>query len=68
MAIHLTPTELARESGLHRRDVIAKCVEMGVPIYRGRIDRTLFKQSLEQHRLARPSSSPPTSLTTRQPA
>ena len=25
MANHLTPTELARESGLERRDVIAKC-------------------------------------------
>jgi hypothetical protein len=49
MANHLTPTELARESGLHRRDVITKCLEMGVPIYHGRIDRTLFQQSLKQH-------------------
>ena len=31
MANHLTPTELARESGLERREVIAKCMEMGVP-------------------------------------
>ncbi len=48
MAIHLTPTELARESGLERRDVIAKCVEMNVPIYNGRIDKTLFMINLEQ--------------------
>ena len=27
MAIHLTPTELGREAGMHRRDVIAKCME-----------------------------------------
>jgi hypothetical protein len=47
MAIHLTPTELARESGLERRDVIAKCMEMGVPIFQGRIDKTLFLASLE---------------------
>ncbi|QEC50261.1 hypothetical protein FSW04_23550 [Baekduia soli] len=47
MAIHLTPTELARESGLDRRDVIAKCMEMGVPIFQGRIDKTLFIASLE---------------------
>ena len=48
MAIHLTPTELARESGLDRRDVIAKCMEMGVPIFQGRIDKTLFLTSLRE--------------------
>ena len=46
MAIHLTPTELARESGLERRDVITKCMELGVPIFQGRIDKTLFLASL----------------------
>jgi len=46
MAIHLTPTELAREIGLERRDVIAKCMELGVPIFQGRIDKTLFVASL----------------------
>ena len=46
MAIHLTPTELARESGLDRRDVIVKCVELGVPIFNGRIDKTLFLSCL----------------------
>ena len=42
MAIHLTPTELAREAGLERRDVIVKCCEWGIPIFNGRIDKTLF--------------------------
>jgi hypothetical protein len=46
MANHLTPTELARESGLDRRDVIEKCMELGVPIFQGRIDKTLFVASL----------------------
>ncbi len=46
MAIHLTPSELAREAGLDRRDVIVKCVELGVPIFNGRIDKTLFLSSL----------------------
>ena len=46
MANHLTPTELARESGLERRDVIAKCMELGVPIFQGRIDKTLFLANL----------------------
>lgn len=48
MAIHLTPTELARESGMQRRDVIAKCMELGVPIFQGRIDKTLFLTSLKE--------------------
>ncbi len=46
MANHLTPTELARETGLERRDVIAKCMELGVPIFQGRIDKTLFQATL----------------------
>jgi hypothetical protein len=48
MANHLTPTELARESGLERREVIAKCMELGVPIFQGRIDKTLFIASLSE--------------------
>ncbi len=48
MANHLTPTELAREAGLERRDVIAKCMELGVPIFQGRIDKTLFMASLKE--------------------
>lgn len=48
MAIHLTPTELAREAGLDRREVIDKCMEMGVPIFEGRIDKTLFLSSLRE--------------------
>lgn len=48
MANHLTPTELARESGLERRDVIAKCVQWGVPIFNGKIDKSLFLSSLNE--------------------
>jgi hypothetical protein len=48
MAIHLTPTELGREAGMHRREVIAKCMELGVPIFQGRIDKTLFLQSIRE--------------------
>ena len=53
MAIHLTPTELAREAGLERRDVIEKCMEMGVPIFQGRIDKTLFLANLPSSRASR---------------
>ena len=48
MAIHLTPTELGREAGMHRREVIAKCMELGVPIFQGRIDKTLFMSSMKE--------------------
>ncbi len=50
MANHLTPTELAREAGMDRRDVIEKCMEMGVPIFHGRIDKTLFMATLSEQR------------------
>ncbi len=47
MAVHLTPTELGREAGMHRREVITKCMELGVPIFQGKIDKTLFLSSLK---------------------
>jgi hypothetical protein len=46
VSIHLTPTELAEEVNMQRREVISKCMEMGVPIFNGRIDKTLFLSSL----------------------
>ncbi|MGN6373192.1 MAG: hypothetical protein ACTHM1_09415 [Solirubrobacteraceae bacterium] len=48
MANHLTPTELAREAGLERREVLSKCLENGVPIFHGRIDKSLFLASIRQ--------------------
>jgi hypothetical protein len=48
LANHLTPTELAREVNMKRREVISKCMEMGVPIFNGRIDKTLFVSNLRQ--------------------
>jgi hypothetical protein len=57
MAIHLTPTELAREAGLERREVIEKCMELGVPIFQGRIDKTLFLANLSEQ-----TASPPTAV------
>jgi hypothetical protein len=46
VANHLTPTELADELNMKRREVIDKCMQMGVPIFNGRIDKTLFLSSL----------------------
>jgi hypothetical protein len=57
MPNHLTPTELAREAGLERRDVISKCMEMGVPIFQGRIDKTLFLTSLSAEKRMEPAKA-----------
>jgi len=46
MSNHLTPGELADQLRMNQQEVIGRCVEMGVPIYHGRIDRTLFESSL----------------------
>jgi hypothetical protein len=48
MANHLTPSELADEVNMKRREVISKCMEMGVPIFQGKIDKSLFVTSLER--------------------
>ena len=62
MANHLTPTELAREAGLERRDVITKCMELGVPIFQGRIDKTLFTGEPREQSASRLRPSPPSRL------
>jgi hypothetical protein len=54
VANHLTPTELADEMNMKRRDVISKCMEMNVPIFKGRIDKTLFVSNLR--RFGKPGS------------
>lgn len=61
MANHLTPSELAEELHMKRQEVIGKCVQLGVPIFHGRIDKSLFRTSLRsnpgqgQSQQARPS-------------
>lgn len=46
MANHLTPHELADQLHMDQQEVIRGCVEMGIPIFHGRIDRNLFELSL----------------------
>jgi hypothetical protein len=46
MANHLTPEELSKEMGIDRDEVIRICVEEHVPIYHGKIDKTLFQAQL----------------------
>jgi len=59
MAHHLTPAQLADQLQMERQEVIGKCVELGVPIYHGRIDRTLFETSLRSIPASPLGQSPP---------
>jgi hypothetical protein len=59
MAHHLTPAQLADQMQMERQEVIGKCVELGVPIYHGRIDRTLFETSLRSIHASPSGQSPP---------
>jgi hypothetical protein len=46
MPNHLTPEELSKEVGIDREEVIRICLEEHVPIYHGKIDKTLFQAQL----------------------
>jgi hypothetical protein len=47
MPNHLTPEELSKELGIDRQEVIRVCLEEGVPIYQGKIDKYLFQMSMQ---------------------
>lgn len=47
MANHLTPEELSKETGMEREEIIRICLEEGVPIYHGKIDKTLFQAQVQ---------------------
>ncbi len=47
MPNHLTPEELSKELGIDRDEIIRVCIQEGVPIYQGKIDKTLFAAQLE---------------------
>ena len=47
MPNHLTPEELSKELGIDRDEVIRVCLEEAVPIYQGKIDKTLFQAQLQ---------------------
>ena len=51
------PSSLARPAS-SAREVIEKCMELGVPIFQGRIDKTLFLANLGEHAAATTSRSP----------
>jgi hypothetical protein len=42
MANHFTPEELAEELDMDTGEIIRLCVREGIPIYKGKIDRSLL--------------------------
>ena len=60
MPNHLTPEELSKELGLDRQEVIRLCVEESIPIYLGKIDRSLFEAQLRASSAAGASGESPT--------
>ena len=42
MANHFTPEELAEEMGVETGQIIRICLSEGIPIYKGKIDRSLL--------------------------
>jgi hypothetical protein len=47
MANHLTPEELSKELGIEREQIIKVCLQESVPIYHGKIDKSLFQAQLQ---------------------
>ena len=47
MANHLTPEELSKELGIDLQEIFRVCVQEGVPIYQGKIDKSLFQAQLQ---------------------
>ena len=56
MANHFTPEELAEEMGTEARDVIQLCVKEGIPIYKGKIDRSLLAAVMKSKGLSLPQA------------
>ena len=57
MANHLTPEELSKELNIDRDEVIRLCIEEAIPIYQGKIDKSLFQAQLEASGARRASAA-----------
>lgn len=57
MPNHLTPEELSKEVGMDRDQVIRVCLEESIPIYQGKIDKTLFQAHLQAAGAAQSSNA-----------
>jgi hypothetical protein len=56
MANHFTPEELAEELGMETAQIIRLCVNEGIPIYKGKIDRSLLAAVMKSKGLSLPQA------------
>jgi hypothetical protein len=56
MANHFTPEELAEELGMETGQIIQLCVNEGIPIYKGKIDRSLLAVVMKAKGVALPQA------------
>jgi hypothetical protein len=47
VANHFTPDELSEQLGIDRDEIIRLCLEESIPIYHGKIDRSLLEAHLQ---------------------
>jgi len=57
VANHLTPEELSKELGIDRQEIIRVCIEESIPIYQGKIDKTLFQAHLQASGAGQPTAA-----------
>ncbi len=58
MANHFTPEELAEEMGVETGQVIRLCLSEGIPIYKGKIDRSLLRAVMKSKGIRLPQPQP----------
>ncbi len=58
MANHFTPEELAKDLGMDARELIAFCLRESIPIYKGKVDRSLLTAVMRSKGLAVPAPQP----------
>ncbi len=57
MANHFTPEELSEELGIDRDEIIRVCLQESIPIYHGKIDRSLLEAHLQASGAGRDATS-----------
>jgi hypothetical protein len=59
MANHFTPEELAKDLGMDSKEVVRFCIEEGIPIYKGKVDRHLLTVVMKAKGMAVPAEVVP---------
>ena len=57
MANHFTPEELAKEYGTDTSTVIQLCLREGIPVYKGKVDRSLLEAVMRAKNIQLPKTA-----------